>query len=62
MAGVYVQADQGEKADVFSTALFAMGYEKAKQWLQKNQLVEVMLISLEGAVFKTEGFEGKLNA
>jgi thiamine biosynthesis lipoprotein len=62
MAGVYVQADQGEKADVFSTALFAMGYEKAKQWVQKNQLVEVMLISLEGAVFKTEGFEGKLNA
>ena len=60
MAGVYVQADSGEKADVFSTALFAMGYEKAKKWLEKDNQVEGMLISLEGAVFKTERFEGGL--
>jgi len=60
MAGVYVQADSGEKADVFSTALFAMGYEKAKKWLEKNNRVEAMVISLDGSVFRTGKFRGDL--
>lgn len=60
MAGVYVQAGQGELADVYSTALFAMGYEKAKLWLAENDFVEAMLVSPAGAIFKTKGFLGRL--
>jgi thiamine biosynthesis lipoprotein len=60
MAGVYVQARSGEVADVYSTALFAMGYQKAKSWLEKYNFLEAMLISPEGTVFKTKGFTGEL--
>lgn len=60
MGAVYVQGMKGELVDVFSTVLFVMGYEKAKEYLKNFNQVEAMLLSRDGAIYKTPKFQGVL--
>ncbi len=65
MLAVYTQAQSGILADAMSTALFVMGYEKAKDFLSQKphfdgDYLEAMLISPEGAIFKSADFRGEL--
>ncbi|MDP4008456.1 MAG: FAD:protein FMN transferase [Candidatus Peregrinibacteria bacterium] len=61
MIGVYVQSPTAMIADAYATALFAMGYEKAKELLEDKKIpVEAMIISPTGKVFKSENFKGEL--
>jgi len=74
MMAVYTQAPLAIIADAYATALFAMGYEKAKEWLINNCAstqsggqkaaapVEAMIISPTGKIFKSDCFKGKLFA
>lgn len=55
MLAVYTQAATGLLADAYATTLFVMGYEAAKLALPEFP-VEAMLISPEGAIFRTDGF------
>jgi len=59
MLAVYTQAKTGLLADAYSTALFVLGFEKAKELLQHIP-VEAMLVSPQGEIYRTEGFEGEL--
>lgn len=60
MLAVYTQAKSAMAADAYSTALFAMGYEKAKKWLGATDLVNAMIISPTGKIYKSERFRGEL--
>lgn len=73
MLAVYTQAKSAMVADAYSTALFAMGYEKAKKWLEPEKAqnggltaargqrpVEAMIISPAGKIYKSAGFRGEL--
>lgn len=59
MLGVYTQASKGLLADAYSTALFILGFEEAKNLLP-NLPVEAMLISPQGEICKTIKFRGEL--
>ena len=59
MLAVYTQGKSGMVVDGWATALFVMGYEKAKERAGKCP-VEFMLVSVAGEIFKTEGFKGEL--
>ncbi len=59
MQAVYTQAADGLTADVYSTALFVLGYEEALKKLPMLP-VKAMLISPKGEIFRSEGFEGRL--
>jgi thiamine biosynthesis lipoprotein len=60
MMAVYVQAKEGFLVDSMSTTLFVMGFNKAKDFLSNSPLVEAMLISPKGEIWKTPGYQGKL--
>lgn len=72
MVGTYVQSSTAMVADAYATALFVMGYEKAKAWLgEKNtpgpngghsaaMPVEAMIIGPTGKVYKSENFKGEI--
>lgn len=73
MQAVYTQAKIGLLADAYSTALFVMGFDRAKELLSSMQgaqpkkylenpvqVVEAMLVSPKGEIFKTSGFKGEL--
>lgn len=61
MLAVYTQCNFALLADGYSTALFAMGYENAKELIKQNKIpVEAMLISSTGSVFRSQGFQGEL--
>lgn len=59
MLAVYTQAKSLMMADGFSTALFVMGYEKAKACLE-DLPVEAMLVGSDGEISVSEGFKGQL--
>lgn len=59
MLAVYVESDKGIKADAYATGLYVMGYEKAKEILQKIP-VHAMIISTSGKIYKTKEFQGVL--
>lgn len=59
MLAVYTQAKAAILADIYSTALFAMGYEKAKDMLPSLP-VEALLVAPDGRAFQSEGFLGAL--
>lgn len=59
MLAVYVQADKGIVADSYSTALFAMGYERAQKKME-DLPVEAMLIANDGKLCRSSGFRGEL--
>lgn len=59
MQAVYVQAPQAIVADAYATALFVMGYEKARKELSELP-VEALLVATNGDLFSSEGFVGEL--
>jgi thiamine biosynthesis lipoprotein len=59
MLAVYTQADAALIADAYSTALFAMGYEEAKNALPALP-IEAMLVAPDGRVWQSDGFKGEL--
>lgn len=59
MLAVYVQAKSAMLADAWSTALYVMGFEKARETV-KELPVEALLISVDGGVWRSEGFEAEL--
>ncbi len=60
MAAVYTQAENCLLADSYATALFVMGYAKARKLLEDGRPVEAMLIDVSGEIFRTKGFQGEL--
>lgn len=63
MLAVYTQSQSALLADSYSTALFVLGYEAAKKLLEEGRLhglIEAMLISPEGKVWRSSGFQGEL--
>lgn len=58
MLAVYTQADNGLLADAYSTALFVMGFDRAKELLSSLP-IEATLISPRGEVYHSQGFRGK---
>lgn len=56
---VYTQhASSGLLADAYSTALFVMGFEKAKEYLEQNpNEIEAMLVSPDYTYWFTPGFQ-----
>ncbi len=61
MMAVYTQSGSALLADAYSTALFVMGFEKAKELLPELP-VEAMLVGLDGVAYRSAGFEGELFA
>jgi thiamine biosynthesis lipoprotein len=59
MLAVYTQADAALIADAYSTALFALGFERAIELLP-DLPVEAMLIGLDGKAWRSGGFKGEL--
>lgn len=59
MMAVYTQAQNCLTADAYSTALFVVGFEGAKNVL-KNFPVEAMIVSKKGEIFRTPNFKGEL--
>lgn len=59
MLAVYTQAPAGLLADAYSTALFALGFERAQALLPELP-VEAMLIGPDMQVFRSPTFRGEL--
>lgn len=59
MMAVYTQSKSALLADAYSTALFVMGFEKARALLAELP-VEAMLVGKEGVAYRSAGFEGEL--
>jgi thiamine biosynthesis lipoprotein len=69
MLAVYTQAESAMVADAFSTALFVMGFEKAREFLEtgsekegaeNDSSLEALLIGPKGESYRSEGFCGEL--
>lgn len=61
MLATFVQAKSGIVADSYSTSLFVMGYQKAKEFLQKDNVeCEAMIIGIDGKIWRSKGFRGEL--
>ncbi len=61
MSMTYIQAPKGIIADALATALFVLGWEQAITVLPELG-AEAMLISKNGKIFRSKGFEGELYA
>lgn len=59
MLAVYTQSSSALLADVYSTALFVLGYEEARKLLPTLP-VAALLVSPDGKIFRSEGFQGIL--
>jgi len=59
MLAVYIQGGDGTLVDAYSTALYVMGFERGVEMISTLP-VEAMLISKEGAIFRSKGFKGEL--
>ncbi|QQR54403.1 FAD:protein FMN transferase [Candidatus Peregrinibacteria bacterium] len=59
MLAVYTQAESALIADAYSTALFVLGFEKARQLVPSLPL-EAMLVGPQGQLWRSEGFKGEL--
>jgi thiamine biosynthesis lipoprotein len=57
MLAVYTQAPAALLADTYSTALFALGFDRAQDLLPQLP-IEAMLVAPDGRVFVSEGFKG----
>ncbi len=60
MLGVFTQGNSGILSDTYSTALFVMGYDRAKEFLKNFKQIEAMLISKNGKICRTDGFLANL--
>lgn len=61
MMAVYTQSASALVADAYSTALFVLGFEKARELLPELP-VEAMLVGIDGMAYRSAGFEGELFA
>lgn len=61
MLSVYIQAQKGIDADAYATALYAMGFDKAKEVLTNLEGVEGLLISNDLKIWKTNNFKCELH-
>lgn len=61
IVATYIQAQEGIDADSYATALFAMGYEEAKKIAPTIKEIEVLLVSENSQIFKTNNFKCILN-
>lgn len=59
MLAVYTQAEKALWADAYSTALFVLGFDRARSLLPTLP-VEALLVSPEGLAFRSPGFLGVL--
>ena len=59
MLSVYTQGKSAIEVDAYSTALFVMGFEEAQKAIDTLP-VETMIISTDGNIFRSKGFEGEL--
>lgn len=59
MLAVYTQAQEAMMADAYATALFALGFEAAQHRLSEFP-VEAMIVSPQGAMARSAGFQGEL--
>lgn len=59
MLATFVHAREGWLADAWATAFFAMGYETAKRYAPLAHGTECLLVSIDGTIFKSDGFLGK---
>ncbi len=59
MLAVYTQSESALLADTYSTALFVLGFEKAKELLL-NSPVEALLVGKDGTAYRSAGFKGEL--
>jgi thiamine biosynthesis lipoprotein len=59
MLGVFTQASTALWADIYSTTLFVLGFERAQALLPTLD-VEAMLVAADGRVFKSDGFNASL--
>lgn len=59
MLAVYTQAESCLLADAYATALFVLGYKRAREKVVEFP-VEAMLVDTAGEIYRTEGFKGEL--
>lgn len=59
MLANFTYAGDGMTADAWSTAYFAMGFEKAKRASQEGKGPECLLVSIDGTLYVSPGFPGE---
>ncbi|ADL12092.1 FAD:protein FMN transferase [Acetohalobium arabaticum] len=57
LASVTIVADSSFKADILSTALFILGFDEAKAYIQEDDSIEGMLITTDLNKWQSEGFK-----
>ena len=62
LASATVVASSGSRADALSTALFVMGAERAAAFWRERQDFEMVLVSMDGHVWITEGLLDRFSA
>lgn len=60
LASVTIICPEGKYADALSTAVFAMGLEKAKIFCQTNQTFEMLLFTKDGETYLSDGLHKKV--
>ncbi|MCM1127391.1 MAG: FAD:protein FMN transferase [Lachnospiraceae bacterium] len=61
LSSVTILAKEGKRCDALSTALFVMGYDKAKEYWQAHRDFDMILITGEGEIYLTEGMKGRFS-
>lgn len=61
LSSVTILAKEGKRCDALSTALFVMGYDKAKEYWQAHRDFDMILITGEGEIHLTEGIKGRFS-
>lgn len=61
LSSVTILAEEGKRCDALSTALFVMGYDKAKEYWQAYRDFDMILITGEGEIHLTEGLQGQFS-
>lgn len=59
MLATFAYAHDGCVADAWSTAYFAMGFERAKRISREGKGTECLLVSTDGTIYASPGFPGK---
>ncbi|HAT50191.1 MAG: FAD:protein FMN transferase [Nitrospirae bacterium] len=59
LISVSIQTQKAMTADMLSTAVFVMGMEKGRKWIEKMAGVEGMLVTENGERWKSPGFQGQ---